>query len=139
MERDVTSAAWLAIMPGRRARERQCPLKVPQTTCSGLAPARERHGRFRSVLRREHCSSRSARQYEPILIKADVANDGPRRRAGSSSAVRQSVLFRTFGVRFRASFDVDFVAHTGPSAAGAIVQTMVLTDIATSVRSEHGL
>ena len=63
-----------------------------------------------------------------------AAAQGRRRRAGFSSAVRRSVPVRTFadwGDPPPGFVEVDFVAHSGVSAAGAFVQTMVLTDIAT--------
>jgi hypothetical protein len=63
-----------------------------------------------------------------------AAAQGRRRRAGFSSAVRRSVPVRTFadwGDPPPGFVEVDFVAHSGTSAAGAFVQTMVLTDIAT--------
>ena len=63
-----------------------------------------------------------------------VARGGRRRRAGFSSAVRRTVLVRTFGDWNDPPpgfVEVDFVAHAGTSAAGSFVQTMVLTDIAT--------
>jgi hypothetical protein len=63
-----------------------------------------------------------------------VARGGRRRRAGFSSAVRRTVPVRTFGDWKDPPpgfVEVDFVAHSGPSAAGSFVQTMVLTDVAT--------
>ena len=63
-----------------------------------------------------------------------AAAQGRRRRAGFSSAVRRSVPVRTFagwGDPPPGFVEVDFVAHSGVSAAGAFVQTLVLTDIAT--------
>ena len=66
-------------------------------------------------------------------IRIAVAQ-GRRRRAGFSSAVRRSVPVRTFadwGDPPPGFVEVDFVAHSGTSTAGAFVQTMVLTDIAT--------
>ena len=63
-----------------------------------------------------------------------AAAQGRRRRAGFSSAVRRSVPVRTFadwGDPPPGFVEVDFVAHSGTSTAGAFVQTLVLTDIAT--------
>ena len=63
-----------------------------------------------------------------------AAAQGRRRRAGFSPAVRQSGPVRTFadwGDPPPGSVEVDFVAHSGTSTAGAFVQTIVLTDIAT--------
>jgi len=59
-----------------------------------------------------------------------VARGGRRRRAGFSSAVRRTVPVRTFGDwnDWPPGFvEIDFVAHAGTSAAGSLVQTMVLT------------
>jgi hypothetical protein len=63
-----------------------------------------------------------------------VARGGRRRRAGFSSAVRRTVPVRTFGDWNNPPpgfVEVDFVAHSGTSAAGSFVQTLVLTDVAT--------
>ena len=38
---------------------------------------------------------------------------------------------RTIKLRDRAYFEADLVAHSGPSASGSFIQTLVLTDIAT--------
>jgi hypothetical protein len=58
---------------------------------------------------------------------------GPRRRP-TSSALRRSIPVRTFsdwGDPPPGFVEADLVAHCGPSTAGAFVQTLVLTDIAT--------
>ena len=58
---------------------------------------------------------------------------GPRRTA-PSSAVRRSVPVRTFADWHDPPpglVEADLVAHSGPSASGSFVQTLVLTDIAT--------
>ena len=63
-----------------------------------------------------------------------AAAQGRRRRAGFSSGSRRSVPVRTFadwGDPPPGFVEVDFVAHSGVGAAGAFVQTLVLTDIAT--------
>jgi hypothetical protein len=63
-----------------------------------------------------------------------VARGGVRRRAGFSSAVRREVAVRTFndwGDPPPGFCEADLVAHSGASAAGAFVQTLVLVDIAT--------
>ena len=57
-----------------------------------------------------------------------------RLRRNSSAAVRRSVPVRTFSVWGDPPpgfFEADLVAHSGPTAKGSFVQTLVLTDIAT--------
>jgi hypothetical protein len=57
-----------------------------------------------------------------------------RRRAPPSSAVRRSVPVRTFsdwGDPAPGYMEADLVAHSGPTARGSYLQTLVLTDIAT--------
>ncbi len=84
-------------------------------------------------------SSRPMRTCEPRCSRSArrrsiAAAQGRRKRAGFSSAVRRSVPVRTFadwGDPEPGFLEVDFVAHSGVSTAGAFVQTLVLTDIAT--------
>ena len=62
------------------------------------------------------------------------AGGGTRRRTAPSSAVRRSVPVRTFADWHDPPpgfVEADLVAHSGPSASGRFVQTLVLTDIAT--------
>jgi hypothetical protein len=57
-----------------------------------------------------------------------------RRRSPPSAAVRRSVPVRTFSDWQDPPpgfFEADLVAHSGPSASGSFVQTLVMTDIAT--------
>src|SRR5215210_2648279 len=57
-----------------------------------------------------------------------------RRRTAPSAAVRRSVPVRTFsdwGDPPPGFVEADLVAHSGPTAKGSFVQTLVLTDIAT--------
>lgn len=57
----------------------------------------------------------------------------PRRRTTPSAAVRRSVPVRTFadwGDPPPGFVEADLVAHSGPTAQGSFVQTLVLTDIA---------
>ena len=56
------------------------------------------------------------------------------RRAALSSGVRRSIPVRTFADWQDPApgfAEADLVAHSGPSASGSFVQTLVLTDIAT--------
>ena len=101
-----------------------------------LLPALERHGQLvpdddlRAAL-----LSVSPATIDRLLSEIRIAAaQGRRRRAGFSSAVRRSVPVRTFadwGDPPSGFVEVDFVAHSGVSTAGAFVQTLVLTDIAT--------
>src|SRR5437763_1180252 len=62
------------------------------------------------------------------------AGGGTRRRTAPSSAVRRSVAVRTFADWHDPPpgfVEAGLVGHSGPSASGSFVQTLVLTDIAT--------
>jgi hypothetical protein len=59
---------------------------------------------------------------------------GPRRRRGTPSTIRRSVPVRTFSDWQDPPpgfVEADLVAHSGPSAKGSFLQTLVLTDVAT--------
>ncbi|MCW6513231.1 integrase catalytic domain-containing protein [Lichenifustis flavocetrariae] len=101
-----------------------------------LLPAMERHGRVHvDDAVRAQLLAVSAATIDRLLADARAgAQTGRRRRAGQSSAVRRSVPVRTFGDWNDPPpgfVEVDFVAHSGPSASGSFIQTLVLTDIAT--------
>ena len=101
-----------------------------------LLPAMERHGRVQiDDAVRAQLLAISAATIDRLLAEARAgAHAGRRRRAGQSSAVRRSVPIRTFGDWNDPPpgfVEVDFVAHSGPSASGSFIQTLVLTDIAT--------
>ena len=101
-----------------------------------LLPALERHGQLApDAERRAALLSVSPATIDRLLSETRIAAaQGRRRRAGFSSAVRRSGPVRTFGDWGDPPpgfVEVDFVAHSGVSAAGAFVQTLVLTDIAT--------
>jgi hypothetical protein len=101
-----------------------------------LLPALERHGQLTiDAVICEQLLAVSAATIDRLLSDVRlVARGGRRRRAGFSSAVRRTVPVRTFGDWKDPPpgfVEVDFVAHSGTSAAGSFVQTMVLTDIAT--------
>lgn len=64
----------------------------------------------------------------------DPAGGKKRRRTPPSAAVRRSVPVRTFSDWQGPApgfVEADLVAHSGPTARGSFVQTLVLTDIAT--------
>jgi hypothetical protein len=101
-----------------------------------LLLALERHGQIAvEETVRAALLSVSPATIDRLLSEVRIAAaQGRRRRAGFSSAVRRSVPVRTFadwGDPPPGFVEVDFVAHSGPSATGAFVQTLVLTDIAT--------
>ena len=101
-----------------------------------LLPALERHGQLAidETIRALLLAISPATIDRLLAAVRLVARGGRRRRAGFSSAVRRTVPVRTFGDWNDPPpgfVEVDFVAHTGTSAAGSFVQTMVLTDIAT--------
>ena len=101
-----------------------------------LLPALERHGQLAPDEElRAKLLVVSPATIDRLLSEIRIAAaQGRRRRAGFSSAVRRSVPVRTFadwGDPPPGFLEVDFVAHSGVTAAGAFVQTMVLTDIAT--------
>jgi hypothetical protein len=126
--RDVLVALW-------ETSDRLCSKRL-KPMIPVLLPALERHGQLAiGEAIRASVLAISAATIDRLLSEVRlVARGGRRRRAGFSSAVRRTVPVRTFGdwndppPGFA---EVDFVAHSGPSAAGSFVQTMVLTDIAT--------
>jgi hypothetical protein len=59
---------------------------------------------------------------------------GPRRRRPAANALRHSIPIRTsadWGDPAPGHVEADLVAHSGPSARGSFIQTLVLTDVAT--------
>lgn len=101
-----------------------------------LLPALERHGQLapNMELRTALLTISPATIDRQLSETRIAATQGRRKRAGFSSAVRRSVPVRTFadwGDPAPGFLEVDFVAHSGVSTAGAFVQTLVLTDIAT--------
>jgi hypothetical protein len=117
------------------ASDRLCSKRL-KPLISVLLPALERHGRLDldAELRGKLLTVSAATMDRLLSEVRVVARGGLRRRAGLSSAVRRSVPVRTFGDWGDPPpgyAEVDFVAHSGASASGSFVQTMVLTDIAT--------
>jgi hypothetical protein len=100
-----------------------------------VLPALERHGQLAiGEVIRGRLLAVSPATIDRLLSEVRlVARGGRRRRAGFSSAVRRTVPVRTFGDWNDPPpgfVEVDFVAHSGTSAAGSFLQTMVLTDVA---------
>src|SRR3954452_1017977 len=101
-----------------------------------LVEAMERHGHLQLAPKvRTRLLAMSAATMDRALrsVRAQ-AGGGTRRRTAPSSAVRRSVPVRTFADWHDPPpgfVEADLVAHSGPSASGSFVQTLVLTDIAT--------
>ena len=101
-----------------------------------LLEAMERHGHLRlGKTVRSHLLGISPATIDRALHNVREAAGGrDRRHAAPSAAVRRSVPVRTFADWHDPPpgfFEADLVAHSGPSARGSFVQTLVLTDIAT--------
>jgi hypothetical protein len=101
-----------------------------------LVEAMERHGHLALAPEvRAGVLGMSAATIDRALRSVrETATQGGRRRAAGSTAVRRSVPVRTFsdwGDPPPGFVEADLVAHSGPSARGSFIQTLVLTDIAT--------
>lgn len=100
-----------------------------------LLPAMERHGHL--VLDRAvHAAllAISAATIDRVLRAQRERTGAASRRRDSPSAIRRSIPVRTFSDWNDPPpgfVEADLVAHSGPVASGAFVQTLVLTDIAT--------
>src|ERR1700712_273611 len=100
-----------------------------------LLPAMERHGHFDLVpkIRAALLAISAATIDRALAPQRERSGSGTRRRR-SPSALRQSIPVRPFSGRNDPPpgfIEVDLVAHSGPVASGAFLQTLVLTDIAT--------
>ena len=100
-----------------------------------LLAAMERHGHLSLAPEiRKALLAMSAATIDRALAPMRSASGSRRRRPGASSAVRRSVPVRKssdWNDPPPGFVEADLVAHSGPSAAGSFVQTLVLTDIAT--------
>jgi hypothetical protein len=101
-----------------------------------LIEAMERHGHLRLAPEaRTGVLAMSAATIDRALREVkERATGRKRRRTPPSAAVRRSVPVRTFSDWKDPApgfFEADLVAHSGPTARGSFVQTLVLTDIAT--------
>ena len=101
-----------------------------------LVAAIERHGHLQLVPEvLPGLLTISAATMDRALREARGAAGGrPRRRSPPSAAIRRSVAVRTFsdwGNPPPGFMEADLVAHSGPTAKGSYVQTLMLTDIAT--------
>ena len=100
-----------------------------------LLDAMDRHGHLAiDTPIRQSLLTMSAATIDRALAETRIAAGRGRRRSGPSSAVKRAVAIRTF-----ADWDdpapgfveADLVVHSGPTAKGSFLQTLVLTDIAT--------
>lgn len=100
-----------------------------------LIAAMERHGHLALDAEvRARLERVSAATIDRMLAPARAQTSGRRRRVASSPAIRRAVPIRTYADWNDPPpgfMEADLVAHSGPSASGSFVQTLVLTDIAT--------
>src|SRR3954465_8846244 len=101
-----------------------------------LVEAMERHGHLQLApeVRTRLLAMSAATMDRALRLVRAQAGSGIRRRTAPSSAVRRSVPVRTFADwpdPPPGFVEADLVAHSGSSASGSFVQTLVLTDIAT--------
>ena len=101
-----------------------------------LVEAMERHGHLRPAPEvRAGLLAISAATIDRALREVrGQAGGRTRRRAAPSAAIRRSVPVRTFDDWDDPApgfVEADLVAHSGPTAKGSFVQTLVVTDIAT--------
>ena len=101
-----------------------------------LLEAMERHGHLQPApeVRTGLLAMSAATIDRALRAVRGQAGGRTRRRAAPSAAVRRSVPVRTFadwGDPPPGFVEADLVAHSGPTAKGSFVQTLVLTDIAT--------
>jgi hypothetical protein len=99
-----------------------------------LVPAMERHGHLALATEiRTALLAMSAATIDRALRPQRERIGARTRRRGSPSAIRRSIVVRTFsdwGDPPPGFVEADLVAHSGPVASGAFVQTLVLTDVA---------
>jgi hypothetical protein len=99
-----------------------------------LLDAMERHGHIELVPEiRAKLLSMSAATIDRTLRPIREQSGRPRRRP-AASALRRSIPVRTSAEWDNPApgfVEADLVAHSGPSARGSFIQTLVLTDIAT--------
>lgn len=101
-----------------------------------LLEAMERHGHLQLApeVRAGLVAMSAATIDRALSAVREQAGGRARRRVASPTAVRRSVPVRTFsdwGDPPPGFVEADLVAHSGPTAQGSFVQTLVLTDIAT--------
>jgi Integrase core domain len=99
-----------------------------------LVESMERHGHLNlEETIRERLLSLSAATIDRRLAQVRVKAFGARRKKRTLNRVRKLVAVKTFAdwEKTRPGFmEVDLVTHSGPSASGSFVHTLVLTDVA---------
>jgi len=101
-----------------------------------LVEAMERHGHLQLApeVRTSLLAISAATIDRALRDVRGRASGRPRRHSPPSAAVRRSVPVRTFSDWHEPPpgfFEADLVAHSGPSASGSFIQTLVVTDMAT--------
>ena len=100
-----------------------------------LVPAMERHGHLALAPEiRTSLLTVSAATIDRALRPQRERSGARTRRRGPPSSIRRSIPVRTFSDWNDPPpgfVEADLVAHSGPIASGAFVQTLVLTDVAT--------
>jgi len=100
-----------------------------------LVPAMERHGHLALAPEiRTSLLAVSAATIDRALRPQRERSGARTRRRGPPSSIRRSIPVRTFSDWNDPPpgfVEADLVAHSGPIASGAFVQTLVLTDVAT--------
>jgi hypothetical protein len=101
-----------------------------------LLDAMERHGHLDLApeVRSKVLTISSATIDRALRAAREKTGQGGRRRRAACSAVRRSIPVRTFSDWEDPSpgfMGADLVAHSGPTARGSFIQTLVLSDIAT--------
>ena len=128
-------AAREALLVIWEASDRICGKRL-RSLMPTMIGAMERHGHLQLDLEvRAKLLMMSAATIDRVLgaVKGRTQGRG-RRGIAPSTAVRRSVPVRTFsdwGDPEPGFVEADLVAHSGPTAEGSFVQTLVLTDIAT--------
>src|SRR4051812_17487558 len=122
-------------MGGEEASDRVCGKRL-KALAPILVEAMERHGHLQLApeVRTRLLAMSAATMDRALRAVRAQAGGGTRRRTAPSSAVRRGVPVRTFADWHDPPpgfVEADLVAHSGPSASGSFVQTLVLTDIAT--------
>ena len=126
--REALVVAW-------EASDRICGKRL-RPLLAGLVEAMERHGHLSLAPEvRSGLLGMSAATIDRALVEVrEKATGRRRRRSPPSAAVRRSVPVRIFSDWDDPApgyVEADLVAHSGPTARGSFVQTLVLTDIAT--------
>ena len=126
--REVLIVLW-------EASDRVCGKRL-QPLIPILVEAMARHGHLELApeVRRKLLTMSAATIDRALREVRGRAGGRARRRAAPSAAVRRSVPVRTFDGWDDPPpgfVEADLVAHSGPTAKGSFVQTLVLTDIAT--------